>query len=102
MATARATTMNERWRKRGPDRARRAVIVRCTSVFPSPAGFLQPCLREYALAALAGPAAGEDALDRRDDGRPAEVGALVLEQRREVVALERVDQSDDLVGLQVV
>src|SRR3954452_17417852 len=70
--------------------------------FSQPSRFLQASLREYALARLAGSAAGEDALDRRDHGGPAEVGALVLEQGGEVVALERVDQSDDLVRLQVV
>src|SRR3954469_6256534 len=53
-------------------------------------------------AALAGFAAGAGALDGRDDARAAAIRALVLEQRVEVGALERVDERDDLVGLEVV
>src|SRR4051794_33755218 len=73
--------------------------------FPRCAGGLQarlrwpPALRSARPAALA---PRPRALDRRDDPGAALVRLLVLEQGVEGAALERVDQADDLVGVEVV
>src|SRR4051794_28176510 len=95
--------MKERWRIRGGYlRVRTSLCVE--SVFPSILRFLQARLRQlpvgisraYRLRAARG------RLDGRDHARTGVVGALVVEQGVEVGALERVDQRDDLVGLEVV
>ena len=47
-------------------------------------------------------AAGEQPFDRPHHAAAAGVAALVVEQRAEVVLLERVEQADDLVWIEVV
>src|SRR3954454_23641195 len=66
-------------------------------------GICKPvCACSARSAALTGSTSRQNALHRRDDARAGVVGALVVEQGAEGVALERVDEADDLVRLEVV
>src|SRR4051794_307291 len=72
--------------------------------FPASDAFCKrSCANPLVSGGLAGRLpAGARALDRRGDPRARAVRAVVLEQGVEVLVLERVEQGDDLVGVEVV